>query len=55
MSRAIISCPKCKHPLAVRHHSGRIRVCDGVRVVVMARGVELTCQCGARRVISFLG
>ncbi len=51
MSRSVIACPKCKHPLAVKHHSGRIRVRDGVGVVIVAAAVELTCGCGGKRVI----
>lgn len=49
MSTSSINCRTCKNPLAVKHHSGRIQVCTGVRVVLTATGAELTCRCGAVR------
>ncbi len=51
VSCSFITCPKCKHPLAVKHHSGRILVCDKVRVALVKAGVELTCTCSTKRLI----
>ncbi len=53
MSRSILHCPTCKSAVAVKHHSGRIQVELGVRVVILTSGeVELRCGCGAKRVIA---
>ncbi len=52
MSRSIIACPKCKEPVAVKHHSGRIVVRDGVKVAIVANEIELRCSCGAVRVVT---
>lgn len=52
MSRSILHCPTCKSAAAVKHHSGRIQVELGVRVVILTSGeVELWCECGARRLV----
>lgn len=52
MSRSIIACTKCKEPVAVKHHSGRIVVRDGVKVAIVYEGIELKCSCGAVRIVT---
>jgi hypothetical protein len=52
MSTSNINCPKCKNPVAVKHHSGRIRVVHGVLVVLTSAGVQLSCRCGHVRIVS---
>jgi len=43
MSTSTLACPQCKEPVAVRHHSGRLSVCEGVRVVIAEGYVRLMC------------
>jgi len=49
VSRSTIACSKCQKPLAVKPHSGRIAMSEGVKVVLVESQVKLTCQCGRRR------
>ncbi len=51
MSQSVIACRKCRKPLAVKHHSGRIAVHPDVNVVIAPAGVELKCGCGTTRYI----
>lgn len=49
MSTSNITCKKCRQPVAVKHHSGRIRVCAHVVVTITRQDawkVRLTCPCG---------
>jgi hypothetical protein len=52
LSTSNINCRKCKKPVAVKHHSGRLRVCEGVMVVVRKLAIELTCVCGVKRIVT---
>jgi hypothetical protein len=49
----LITCPKCKYPVAVKHHSGGVRVCPEVGVVILNHGVLLKCACRQKRPLSF--
>lgn len=52
MSRSSIDCKKCHTRLAIKHHSGRIVVDAGVKVVLLSDGrTLLECRCGERRVL----
>lgn len=53
MSQSVIECRACRHMLAKRHHSGRVRICVGIPTTILPDGrVQLACPCGHRQVIS---
>lgn len=53
MSQSAIDCRACRHQLAKRHHTGRIRVCPGIPTTILPDGrVQVECPCGHRQVIS---
>lgn len=53
MSKSEIQCPSCRRPVACRKHSGAIHIAQSVKVVYRWDGsVELTCSCGARRILT---
>jgi hypothetical protein len=53
MSTSTLACPQCKEPVAVKHHSGRLNVRAGVRMVIVssASEIELRCACGGTRCV----
>jgi hypothetical protein len=52
VSTSSINCPKCRKPVATKHHGSAIRVRKGVGVVILHTGVLLSSNCGQKRLVT---
>lgn len=52
MSRNVLTCAKCKKPIAHFHHTGRIEVLTQRPVILPDGRVLARCECGEKRIIT---